>query len=130
MAAFLAAWEAQPIFATAARADADVRAARRAARAALDPRALADALDVLGLGAMPDLADALVARAARARLVVGADDGTFRQRAVELAARAPALGPTVVDGSGHDPTLERPAALAAIIDALAGSLATATAAGG
>lgn len=119
---FLTAWEAQPIFATAARVDDAIRAARRAARRPLDPRGLAAAMTVLGLGAMPPLADALCARADRARLVVGADDGKFRQLAVALAARAPALGPTIVDGSGHDPTLEQPAALAALIDRLARSL--------
>jgi 2-succinyl-6-hydroxy-2,4-cyclohexadiene-1-carboxylate synthase len=121
-AAFLDAWEAQPIFATAARAPAAVRDRRRAARAALDPAALADAMTALGLGAMPDLADALVARAARARLIVGADDAKFTAIAAALAARAPALGPTIIADSGHDPTLEQPAALAAAIDALAAAL--------
>lgn len=123
LASFLDAWEAQPIFATAAHADPAARAARRAARVALAPRGLAAAMAVLGLGAMPDLSAALVARAARARLVVGADDGKFRQLAERLAAAAPALGPTIIDGSGHDPTLEQPAALAAAIVALARSLA-------
>ena len=121
-AAFLAAWEAQPIFATAARAPAAMRARRRAARAALDPIALADAMTALGLGAMPDLADALVARADRARLIVGADDAKFTAIAAALAARAPALDPTVIARSGHDPTLEHPTALAAAIDALVAAL--------
>jgi 2-succinyl-6-hydroxy-2,4-cyclohexadiene-1-carboxylate synthase len=119
--AFLEAWEAQPVFATAARVEATARAARRAARERLAAEGLAAAMEVLGLGAMPDLGDALVARADRARLVVGADDGKFRQIAEGLAARARALGPAIVDGSGHDPTLEQPAALArAIEDAIAG----------
>lgn len=121
-AAFLDAWEAQPIFATAARAPAVVRERRRAARAALDPAGLADAMTALGLGAMPDLADALLARADRARLIVGADDAKFTAIAAALAARAPALGPTVIAASGHDPTLEQPAALAAAIDALTAAL--------
>ncbi|MEZ4400798.1 MAG: alpha/beta fold hydrolase [Kofleriaceae bacterium] len=118
----LDAWEAQPIFATAARAPRERRAARRRARAQLEPTGLAAAMAVLGLGAMPDLADALVARAGRARLIVGADDGKFRQLATALAARAPTLGPTIVDGSGHDPTLEQPTRLAAEIGALAHQL--------
>lgn len=119
-AAFLAAWEAQPIFASAARVDAAVREARREARVRLEAEGLARAMEVLGLGAMPAMADALVARADRAQLVVGSEDGKFRQIAERLAARAAALGPAIVDGSGHDPTLEQPAALARV---LAGALA-------
>jgi 2-succinyl-6-hydroxy-2,4-cyclohexadiene-1-carboxylate synthase len=114
-AAFLDAWEAQPIFATAARAPAAVRAERRAARARLDAAGLADAMDVLGLGAMPPLGAALAARADRAHLIAGADDAKFR-------ALAEALPParTIIPASGHDVTLEAPAALAA---ALTGAIA-------
>lgn len=107
-AGFLDAWEAQPIFATAARAPQAIRDARRAARARLDPHALADAMEVLGLGAMPDLRAPLLARADRARLIVGADDAKFRAVAAALG-----LPTTIIAHSGHDPTLEAPVALAA-----------------
>lgn len=117
-AAFLDAWEAQPLFATQARVDPAVRTRRRAARVALPAGPLADALDRLGLGAMPDLGPALAARAARACLVVGADDAKFRATAVDLRARCPALRVEEVVGSGHDPTLEAPAALAATLRSL------------
>lgn len=122
-AGFLDAWEAQPIFATATRGDAAHRAARRAAREALDAPALADVMDAVGLAAMPSLRAALLARAHRARLVVGADDARFTALAAALAAAAPVLGPTVIPGSGHDPTLEQPAALAAALDDLAAAFA-------
>jgi 2-succinyl-6-hydroxy-2,4-cyclohexadiene-1-carboxylate synthase len=112
-AAFLEAWEAQPIFATAQRADPAARAARRAERATLDPIGLAGALEVLGLGAMPDLTGALLARADRAHLIAGDDDAKFCAIARRLAAGG--VPATILDGSGHDPTLERPAALAAVI---------------
>jgi len=124
-AAFLTAWEAQPTFATQARASADVRARRHAERGALDPHALATAMEVLGLGAMPDLRAALVARAHRAHLVVGGDDAKFLAVARTLVHQAPALVIDVVDGSGHDPTLEQPAALAAIITHAAARLTSA-----
>ena len=115
-AAFLAAWEAQPMFASrAARAPADVRARRHAERVALDAHTLARSMEVLGLGAMPDFRSALVERAARAHLVVGADDAKFLAIARTLVHEAPALVIDVVDGSGHDPTLEAPAELATII---------------
>ena len=124
-AAFLAAWEAQPTFATQARASADVRARRHAERGGLDPRALATQLEVLGLAAMPALRRALVERAHRAHLVVGADDAKFLAVARTLVHEAPALVIDVVDGSGHDPTLEQPAALAAIIARAAARLTSA-----
>lgn len=124
-AAFLAAWEAQPTFATQARAPAEVRARRHAERGALDPHALARSMEVLGLAAMPDLRDALVRRAHRAHLVVGADDAKFLAVARTLVHQAPALVIDVVDGSGHDPTLEQPAALAAIITRAAARLTSA-----
>ncbi len=114
-AGFLSAWEQQPTFATQARAPAEVRARRHAERARLDPGALATALDVLGLGVMPDLAPALTARADRAHVVVGADDTKFVAIARTLAHQAPAVVIDVVDGSGHDPTLEAPAVLAATV---------------
>jgi 2-succinyl-6-hydroxy-2,4-cyclohexadiene-1-carboxylate synthase len=115
-AAFLAAWEAQPMFASSiARASSDVRVRRHAERSALDAHDLAHTMEVLGLGAMPDLRAALVERATRAHLVVGADDAKFLAVARTLVHEAPALVIDVVDGSGHDPTLEAPVALAAII---------------
>ncbi len=111
-AAFLDAWQAQPIFASAARAPAALHAERRAARERLDPAGLAAAMDVLGLGAMPDLTPALLARADRAQLIVGAEDATLRS-----VAEALAVARTIIAGSGHDPTLEAPVALAAAIAA-------------
>jgi 2-succinyl-6-hydroxy-2,4-cyclohexadiene-1-carboxylate synthase len=81
-------------------------------------------MEVLGLAAMPDFRSALVERAARAHLVVGADDAKFLAVARTLAHEAPALVIDVVDGSGHDPTLEAPVALAAIIARAAARLRT------
>jgi 2-succinyl-6-hydroxy-2,4-cyclohexadiene-1-carboxylate synthase len=115
-AAFLAAWQAQPLFATQARAPAERRAARQAQRAALDAEGLARSLETMGLGRMPDYRAALLARAARVHLVVGADDHAYVERARGLVAAAPSLGLVLVAASGHDPTLEQPAALAAILE--------------
>lgn len=120
--AFLDVWEAQPLFATQARAPIDRRTRRRALRAALPAEPLAQALEQLGLGAMPDLTPALIARADRAHLIVGADDARFLAIARELRTAAPALGLDVIAGSGHDPTLEAPAPLAAAIAAAAARL--------
>ncbi len=117
VAGFLDAWERQALFATQARAPVTVRDRRRQARAALAAPPLACALEQLGLGAMPDLGPALVSRAARAHLVVGADDARCLAIAQALRREAPALAVDVIAGSGHVPTLEAPAALAAVLDA-------------
>jgi pimeloyl-ACP methyl ester carboxylesterase len=101
-----------------------VRARRIAERSSLDPHQLAAALERLGLGAMPPLADALAARAGRAHLVVGADDDRFAAIARDLRRRAPALGVDEVADSGHDPTLESPVALANVIARTAARLTT------
>jgi 2-succinyl-6-hydroxy-2,4-cyclohexadiene-1-carboxylate synthase len=109
IAAFADAWQAQPLFATQARVPAARLAERRAQRLALDPAQLARALDEMGLAAMPDYRP----HAARATLVAGADD-------VKFVAIAHALGLPcqTIAGSGHDPTLERPVELAALLASL------------
>lgn len=111
--AFAAAWEAQPLFATQARTPPGPLAARRARRRALDPEQLARSLEVMGLAEMPDYRR--TAAAPGASLIAGADDPRY----VALA-RATAAPLAVIAGSGHDPTLEQPAALADAIARLAG----------
>lgn len=111
--AFLDAWEAQPLFATQARTPLDRRVVRRARRRGLDPEQLARSLEVMGLGEMPDYRPKV--DAARVALIAGADDGKY----VAIARALPAPL-TVIPGSGHDPTLEAPALLAAAIARLAG----------
>jgi len=105
--AFLDAWEAQPLFATQANVPVDVREARRARRLGLDREQLARSLEVMGLAEMPDYRGVVDARCA---LLVGADDAKF----VAIAEALPAPVEHIA-GSGHDPTLEQPAALAAAI---------------
>lgn len=105
--AFLTAWEAQPLFATQARAPQASRDARRARRANLDPAQLARSLEVMGLAEMPDYRSAVDARCT---LVVGADDAKYVAIARALPARV-----EVIAACGHDPTLEQPRALAALL---------------
>lgn len=104
---FIAAWEAQPLFATQARVDAARLAARRAQRLALDPEQLARSLEVMGLAEMPDYRGAVDRRVA---LIVGADDTKYLSIAGGYDVHR-----EVIAQSGHDPTLEQPAALAAAI---------------
>jgi 2-succinyl-6-hydroxy-2,4-cyclohexadiene-1-carboxylate synthase len=104
---FIAAWEAQPLFATQARVDASRRAARRAQRLGLDAEQLARSLEVMGLAEMPDYRGAVDKRVA---LIVGADDQKYLAIAGGFDVHR-----EVIAGAGHDPTLEQPAALATAI---------------
>jgi 2-succinyl-6-hydroxy-2,4-cyclohexadiene-1-carboxylate synthase len=111
IAAFIDAWERQPLFATQVRAPARRRAERRARRLALDPEQLAQSLEAMGLAAMPDYWSAIPAHRDRLALVVGADDTKY----VAIAQSLPAKIHEVIADSGHDPTLEQPEMLAAVI---------------
>jgi len=110
--AFLAAWEAQPLFATQQRAPADRLAARRARRRALDPAQLARSLETMGLAEMPDYRGDVDGRLA---LIAGGDDARY----VAIAGALPAPL-EIIAGSGHDPLLEQPAALTAALRRLLG----------
>jgi 2-succinyl-6-hydroxy-2,4-cyclohexadiene-1-carboxylate synthase len=106
--AFIDAWQAQPLFATQQRAPADRRAARHARRLALDPEQLARSLETMGLAEMPDYRALVDDRVA---VIAGADDAKY----VAIARALPARFELIAD-SGHDPTLEQPAALGRAID--------------
>jgi 2-succinyl-6-hydroxy-2,4-cyclohexadiene-1-carboxylate synthase len=108
IAAFIEAWQAQPLFATQQRAPADRLAARRARRLALDPEQLAQSLETMGLAAMPDYRAHVDHRVS---LIVGADDAKY----IALARALPAPVELIAD-SGHDPLLEQPVALAGAIE--------------
>jgi 2-succinyl-6-hydroxy-2,4-cyclohexadiene-1-carboxylate synthase len=114
--AFARAWEDQPMWASQAALPAEVRARQRAERTAHDPRALSAALRALGLGAMPPLWGALATLGAPVDLVAGALDPTYAGIARRMAARLPRARVTVVDGAGHNVLLERPDALAALVE--------------
>jgi 2-succinyl-6-hydroxy-2,4-cyclohexadiene-1-carboxylate synthase len=116
LAAFVDRWEALPLFDTQRGLPEEIRSAHRARRLAHDPEGVARALSVLSLGRMPRFADAAVSRTARVDLVVGALDVKFRQLAEELSREHATIRLHVVPGAGHDVVLERPDALAAILE--------------
>ncbi|MBS1120947.1 MAG: menH [Deltaproteobacteria bacterium] len=103
--AFASAWQGQPLFATQARASDERRAARRDRRIRLDPEQLARSLEVVGLAEMPDYRGAVTPD--RIALVAGADDAKY-----VAIARAMGAPLELIADCGHDPTLERPQALA------------------
>lgn len=115
IAAFVARWEALPLFASQARLPTAARAAVRARRLARDPGGLARALRVLGLGRMPDLRPRLAEVSCPVDVVRGADDVRFAAPSAALRAGLPRATGHVAPGVGHDVPLEAPAALAALL---------------
>jgi 2-succinyl-6-hydroxy-2,4-cyclohexadiene-1-carboxylate synthase len=113
-AAFLERWLAQPMFASLP-ADAP----GRAERLANPPAGLADSLRLLGTGMQEPLWDRLGSLRVPTRLVVGELDTKFTALADEMAARIGATAHVeVVPDAGHAVPLERPTAMAALVEGL------------
>lgn len=111
VAAFDDAWTKQALFASQARVDPDRRLLRRERRLRHDPEQLARSLEVMGLAAMPDYWGAVAPHRDRIALLAGADDAKY----VAIAEGLPCASFETIADSGHDPTLEQPAALAGAI---------------
>jgi 2-succinyl-6-hydroxy-2,4-cyclohexadiene-1-carboxylate synthase len=115
IAAFVAAWEREALWASQARLPAPILATQRQRRLAHDPMALAASLRVLGLAAMPSAWDRLTELECPVTLVVGADDDKFRRFAAAAAARLPRATVHAVPGAGHNLVLEAPLALSRLL---------------
>jgi pimeloyl-ACP methyl ester carboxylesterase len=72
----------------------------------------------MGLAAMPDYWGSMSAHRDRIALLAGADDAKY----VAISQALPAATFEAIEGSGHDPTLEQPAALAQAIARAVGAL--------
>jgi 2-succinyl-6-hydroxy-2,4-cyclohexadiene-1-carboxylate synthase len=111
--AFVARWQAQPIF-----ADTPPEAARFWGDdlARNDPRALAEALRTIGGGAMEPFWDRVGELTMPVRVIVGARDEKFvRFAREEYATRIPHAEVHVIEGAGHGLPREAPRELAALI---------------
>lgn len=115
LAVVLQAWAALPIFASQ-RALPPARLAGQAAirRQHAGP-ALGAAMRQLGLAAMPNYWPRLTELKMPTTLVVGAQDQKYRQLAGEMCGVAPSLRLRLVPGAGHNPILEAPQALVAVL---------------
>ena len=116
IAAFAEGWQAQPLFASQAALPVASRDAQDRLRSAQSAAGLARALNVLGLGAMPDCWPTLPGLAPRLRLVAGALDPVFVAEAEAMADLLPHAEVEIVPGVGHNVTLEAPDVVAALID--------------
>jgi 2-succinyl-6-hydroxy-2,4-cyclohexadiene-1-carboxylate synthase len=117
VAAFLDRWLAGPLFATLPEA-----AAGRAERLANTADGLAWALRALGTGAQEPLWDRLAGLRPPTLLLAGELDHKFAAIARQMAAAiGPAAEVALVPGAGHAAHLERPAEVAARIEAFLAS---------
>ena len=114
---FNQAWAAQPIFASQHTAPAHRLAAQDAVRAAQDPHALADMLRATSLATMPARWAALGASSVPCTWVAGASDAKFAALARQAAAATPAARCVLWEGVGHNPLLEAPTQVAALLRA-------------
>jgi 2-succinyl-6-hydroxy-2,4-cyclohexadiene-1-carboxylate synthase len=115
LAAFVAWWEAQPLFASQAKLPVAVRTAERARRLGATPAALAQSLRGMGAGAQPWLGARLGALDLPVLVVAGALDAKFAGIAEALAEAIPGAMLRIVPGAGHAVHLEQPAAFAAVV---------------
>lgn len=112
IAAFVASWERQPLFATQAALSPTTRAAVRAERLGQTTTGLANSLRGMGVAAHEPLWDRLSEIHAPALVVSGELDPRYRRIGEELVGLLPGARHVVVRGSGHAVHLERPAAFA------------------
>lgn len=114
LAAFVARWEAQPLF---AGQPAPVRDRLRTQRLGADARGLAASLRRVGTGAQPWLGDRLPELACPVLLVTGARDEKFGRLAAAMRPALSAGRHVVVPDAGHAVHLERPEAFGAVLEA-------------
>lgn len=115
LAAFVAAWEELPLFASQRAVSPDGLADQRDIRLGHDTEGLARALEVLGLAEMPDYRRALLSLEIPITLMAGSLDGKFSAIAAQLAKQNASVDVETVEGVGHNVVLEAPAAVAAVL---------------
>jgi 2-succinyl-6-hydroxy-2,4-cyclohexadiene-1-carboxylate synthase len=108
--AFVARWEARPLFASRAGLDPAERERQRELRLGNDAASLAAALRGLGTGSLPSLWGRLPDITTPTLLVVGALDERFVRVAERMATAMPDARVVVVPDAGHTVHVERPAA--------------------
>ncbi len=109
IAAFVAHWEAQPIFASQVALPPARSARLRAMRLANDPSGLAASLRGAGQGSMEPLFDDLPDLSVPTLVIAGALDTIGRPRAEAIAAGIPGARLEIIGDAGHTPHEEQPA---------------------
>jgi 2-succinyl-6-hydroxy-2,4-cyclohexadiene-1-carboxylate synthase len=115
IARFADAWESQPLLVPVSEVPAEVIGSTRERRRRHHPEGLALAMEVLGLGAMPDYWPALSTVRIPVTLVHGERDPGFGVIAGEMAAQMESARVRRVPHAGHNVVLESPHAIAEIL---------------
>ena len=115
--AFVDRWEAQPIFTSQVALSPAARRRLRAQRLANRVEGLAASLRGAGQGIAHPVGGELGVVHAPALVIAGALDATGRRRAEAVAVALPDARFAIVEGSGHAPHLERPAAFRRLVSA-------------
>ena len=113
--AFVAAWEGLPLFASQNSLPPVLLEMQRKIRLEHDPQALADCLDTMGLGQMPNYLSRMCEIDIPVQLAVGADDTKFIGLAHRMAEKLPHHRLFEIPHCGHNPLLEAPASLAELL---------------
>jgi 2-succinyl-6-hydroxy-2,4-cyclohexadiene-1-carboxylate synthase len=113
---FVDDWQAHPTLEVAGRVASSLLEEQRAVRLAQQAAGLACSLESCGLGEMPDLRPEIGKIGARVRYVSGALDSKFSQHAAELCTLTPGAEQVTLAGVGHNPLLECPERIAALLD--------------
>jgi 2-succinyl-6-hydroxy-2,4-cyclohexadiene-1-carboxylate synthase len=123
LAAFIEAWERQPLFAHQRWLTPDRWRALARERRRHQPQGLAMSLRGSGTGSQPSLWPALPRLTFPTLLVAGVWDAKYVAMARLMAARLPESSLCLIDGAGHTPHWERPDNFWAEVEAFWDSLA-------
>ena len=107
VAAFVAEWEQNPLFAGLARLPEQARATLHEQRLGNSPLGLANSLRGMGAGAQPSLWSRLAAVAAPALLIAGQQDAKFVALNQRLAATLPNATLRLIPNAGHVVQMEQ-----------------------
>lgn len=113
--AFVASWEAMPMWASQRQLPEDVRDEQRRVRLDADPDELARAFRLLGQAEMPNYRPHVHDVSVPVQLLVGQRDEKFVRLALDMQRENPRFDMAAVVGCGHNPVLERPDLVAAHI---------------
>lgn len=122
--AFADAWAAQPLFASERTSTETARRQLAAIRRAHIPENLARAMEVLGLGAMPDYGPRLQSLRVRIRFVAGALDEKFVTEARRMHTSCRGSSVHVIEDAGHNLPLEAPDRVASLFNVESKTLST------
>lgn len=120
--AFVDRWERLPLWASQSALPADVRARLRAERSSQRADGLARSLRGAGAGSAPPVIDRLRALTVPTLLIAGALDARYIALGRAMRERLPDARFAVVPDAGHAVHLERPEALAALVQGFLSSL--------